>query len=244
MSESTPPYVMSGAIRPHGKKEKPLASTRSLRQQEDVIRYFTERRQAIARGTKRTFSIDKPHTCVECQNISIDAAAFTIPEKIHVLPDLRSVINAAIAGCAFYEWLADLLILESDGSPDKTPFLGASSADVSFRIALNTARKSDWYMLFMVDAELIEADGEYEAHALTNKGSLHAWTTEGNLAAFYVRQRPIELDKGSQRTMRFVHDSLQVCKASHKQCRYQEDETRNSVERETIAVHDLPTRLL
>ncbi|KAI1374256.1 HET-domain-containing protein [Hypoxylon crocopeplum] len=243
MSASASSYVMSGAIRPHGKKETPPASSSNLGQQEDLIQYFIERQRAIARGTKRTFSIDEPHRCVECQGINIDATTFIIPEKIHLCPHLRSAIDAAIAGCAFYEWLVDLLILESDGSPDETPFLGASSADISFYIELNTRRNPEWYMLFMVYADLIGADGEYETHTLL-KGSLNAWTTEGNLAAPYIRHRPTELDKASQRTMQFVHDSLQVCKTSHVECRYMEDQSKISNEHEIIALSDLPTRLL
>ncbi|XXH01242.1 hypothetical protein Hte_007596 [Hypoxylon texense] len=244
MPASSPSYLMSGAVNPRGKKEKPPASASAgnLGNQEYLVQYFAKRQQAIAQGTSRTFSIEKPHTCTKCQRININAATFTIPEKIHLCPDLRSAVDAAAAGCAFYEWLVDLLILKSNVSPSEMPFLGSSSADISFYLELNTRRPPESYMLFMVYAELVEADGEYVTHTLL-KGSLNAWTTEDDLAAPYIRHRPTELQKDSQRTMRFIRDCLRICEASHAVCRYTEGEAQ-STGHETISILDLPTRLL
>lgn len=65
----------------------------------------------------------------------------------------------------------------------------------------------------------------------------------GNLAAPYIRHRPTELNKDSQQTMRFVRDSLRLCKVSHTACRYIKEETQFTGD-ETTPVLDLPTRLL
>lgn len=64
-----------------------------------------------------------------------------------------------------------------------------------------------------------------------------------NLAAPYIPHRPIELDKASQRTMKFICDSLRTCKASHTDCRYVKKGAQ-STNIEVIPAVDLPTRLL
>ncbi|KAI0095422.1 HET-domain-containing protein [Hypoxylon sp. NC0597] len=242
MSESDSLYIMSGAIRPHGKKRQPPISTGSLGQQNNLVTYFTQREEAIARGTRRTFSIDTPHRCAKCERISINAETFEIPEKFYLSEHLSDAVEMATAGCAFYEWLVDLLIPLPTEQEAEKPFLGASCSDIAFYIELNTRRKPNPYMLFLIYAELIAADGEYTSHSL-NRGIPRVWTTEDNLAAPYVRHRPIELNKASQRTMRFIHDCLKTCKDTHVECRNMKEETENT-EREIIPVSDLPTRLL
>ncbi|KAI1412732.1 HET-domain-containing protein [Hypoxylon sp. FL1857] len=241
MSHSDP-YIMSGAIRPHGKKTQPPISAGSLGQQDDLVEYFTRRKEAIAQGTRRTFSINEPHGCVKCQKISINSDTFEIPDAFCLSDHLSDAVEMAIDGCAFYEWLVDLLVPDSDDPQDEKPFLGASSSDITFYIELNTRRKPNPYMLFQISAELIAGDGEYTTHTLF-RGSPEVWTTEDNLAAPCIRHRPFELDKASRRTMRFIHDCLQTCRASHTECRYMKGEAPHA-NSEIIPVSELPTRLL
>ncbi|OTA65977.1 HET-domain-containing protein [Hypoxylon sp. EC38] len=242
MSDTDSPYVMSGAIRHHGKKQRPLVSTGCLGQRNDLVKYFTRRRMAIAQGTRRTFSIDEPHRCAKCERISINAETFEIPEKFYLSEHLSDAVEMATAECAFHEWLVDLLIPLSDDPDIEKPFLGASCSDIAFYIELNTRRKPNPSTLFLIYAELIAADGEYTSHGLA-RGSPGVWTTEDNLAGPYIRHRPIELNRASRRTMRFIHDCLQICKASHVECRHMKEETEN-IGFEIIPILDIPTRLL
>ena len=142
----------------------------------------------------RSFSIEHPHSCRHCEAITIDGPACTDawardqvskdeascsgaldsesfhPDAIRLHGTIQDVVNAALDGCAFFEYLGDLQI---DG--DEVPFEGADASDVVFCLVPRAYARSGF--CFMVVAyKLNEAETVIGS---SRQGHLGVWADEG-----------------------------------------------------------------
>ncbi|KAF7558140.1 hypothetical protein G7Z17_g4 [Cylindrodendrum hubeiense] len=122
-----------------------------------IVDYFKERQKLASLSANQSFSTSHPHKCRHCLKIIIDgdvckdawsqASAVSDPENpvttgglvaaqfhpaaIRLHNTLTDALNAAVDGCTFFEYLADMLVQEDDKLEPLNPEV-SDSHDVIF----------------------------------------------------------------------------------------------------------------
>ncbi|KAI1361771.1 hypothetical protein F5Y08DRAFT_290547 [Xylaria arbuscula] len=242
MSSGDERFYMSGAAIPAPRyKDKPPAITVPLRQRKHVREHFVRRRAELSRQSAPNFAGDDPHTCAQCENIVIDFDQFIKSEVIPICDNLEAALGRAAAGCAFFEWLVDLVVKRELPSDPTTLFQGDACAEINFGVRL-TPWSRGLPMRIGTWAEFIEQDGKFLSEELEG-GKLLVYADEDDPAAAYIPSRPYEPNMGSQKSISFMRKNLKDCLANHPKCRLALTDTVTS-DAENISAEGLPTRLL
>lgn len=177
-------YIMSGAALSTGQKAKLPASRTPLREREEISAYFTRRKNSSSRALRRTFRTDISHRCSPCQTIIINAETFRESTVIPVSDSLQEAIQFATEGCAFFEWLGDLLIL-LEPSVEEDLFRGQGCVEIAFALRLAPGGSLGANLFFGSWAEFTKVDGKLTSEQL-REGNLSVCAAEGWLSPRFI----------------------------------------------------------
>ncbi|KAJ3572746.1 hypothetical protein NPX13_g4943 [Xylaria arbuscula] len=213
MSSGDERFYMSGAAIPAPRyKDKPPAITVPLRQRKHVREHFVRRRAELSRQSAPNFAGDDPHTCAQCENIVIDFEQFIKSEVIPICDNLEAALGRAAAGCAFFEWLVDLVVKRELPSDPTTLFQGDACAEINFGVRL-TPWSRGLPMRIGTWAEFIEQDGKFLSEELEGGKLLVLALTDTvtsdaeNISAEELPTRLLHLDT-SDNLIRLVNVAL------------------------------------
>ncbi|KAI1869359.1 uncharacterized protein JN550_005989 [Neoarthrinium moseri] len=218
---------------------------------------------------ERSPSVASPHSCLHCGKVLVNGDIFREKPLVHFGDDrysrdtspslkvsygLDEAIAASREGCKLYEWFLDTLSIEILSVHS----LAFPIDRIEFHLAFETDGKIDC-------SPIIEAVGrDGERRRLVNKGlvgvpwsRLSICAPRDDPASSIIPHRPAETDVFSTRSIEFARDCLSTCMKHHEQCRtdwlkadlHRVAQDRHPLEdialdNETIALEDLPTRLL